>query len=137
MLFNFRSILGLVSLVSATIYDIQVGNDLSGIQSLRYTPNVTTAAPGDYVVFHFYPGHHNVVQGSFNDPCQPMTGDGGFYSGFIDSESGEAAEIFTIKINDTEPIWIYCSQGEHCEHGMVAAINPPWVFRICWEMSWC
>src|ERR1019366_1634481 len=34
-------------------------------------------------------------------------------------------ETFTIIVNDTKPIWIYCGQtvGNHCQSGMVAAIN--------------
>jgi len=31
---------------------------------------------------------------------------------------------FTIEVNDTKPIWFYCSQGKHCQSGMVGAINP-------------
>ncbi|KAL8679677.1 MAG: hypothetical protein Q9224_007012 [Gallowayella concinna] len=32
---------------------------------------------------------------------------------------------YTIMINDTKPIWYYCSQGDHCQDGMVGVINPP------------
>lgn len=32
---------------------------------------------------------------------------------------------YTIRVNDTNPIWLYCSQGKHCQNGMVAAINAP------------
>ncbi|KAL8801805.1 MAG: hypothetical protein Q9182_004212 [Xanthomendoza sp. 2 TL-2023] len=28
-------------------------------------------------------------------------------------------------VNDTKPIWYYCSQGDHCQNGMVGVINPP------------
>jgi hypothetical protein len=36
-----------------------------------------------------------------------------------------AAEIpvWTVPINDTKPIWLYCGQAPHCEKGMVMAIN--------------
>jgi len=39
--------------------------------------------------------------------------------------SPSAAEIpaFTILINNTNPIWIYCSQVQHCQKGMVMVIN--------------
>lgn len=30
---------------------------------------------------------------------------------------------YTVMINDTKPIWLYCSQEKHCQSGMVAAIN--------------
>jgi hypothetical protein len=31
---------------------------------------------------------------------------------------------FTITVNGTGPEWFYCSQGKHCQSGMVFAINP-------------
>lgn len=39
-------------------------------------------------------------------------------------------DVFVITINDTNPIWFYCSQGvpavyTHCAYGMVGVINPP------------
>lgn len=30
---------------------------------------------------------------------------------------------FTIPVTDTKPIWFYCSQGKHCQSGMVGVIN--------------
>jgi plastocyanin len=32
---------------------------------------------------------------------------------------------YKIKVNDTKPIWLYCSQATHCMEGMVAAVNAP------------
>jgi hypothetical protein len=32
---------------------------------------------------------------------------------------------FQIKVNDTNPIWGYCSQTGHCQQGMVFSINAP------------
>ena len=32
---------------------------------------------------------------------------------------------FTIKVNDTKPIWGYCGQTGHCQQGMVFSINAP------------
>jgi plastocyanin len=107
----------LITTATAATHDILVGNS-----GLAFSPNSTTAAKGDTVVFHFYPGNHDVVQGDFNSPCSTS---GGFYSGFVDSGSGATSKTFTITINDTNPIWIYCSQIEHCQLGMVMVINPP------------
>lgn len=122
---QFLYILGLAGAAAAATHDIKVGNDLKTLEGLRYSPNVTTAAVGDTVVFHFFPGQHDVSQGDYNSPCNPLKD--GFYSGFIvpDSGSGEADKIFTIKINNTDPIWLYCSETAHCQNGMVAVINPP------------
>lgn len=35
--------------------------------------------------------------------------------------------MFTVTINDTNPIWLYCSQtiASHCQNGMSMVINPP------------
>lgn len=32
---------------------------------------------------------------------------------------------FMVPITDTQPIYIYCSQAQHCQQGMVMVINPP------------
>jgi hypothetical protein len=37
---------------------------------------------------------------------------------------------FTITINSTDPIWIYCPEDTHCEEGMVGVINAPYVFLL-------
>lgn len=122
---NLSYILGLAGAVAAATHVVKVGNDLRTLEGLRYSPDVTTAAVGDTVDFHFWPGKHDVVQGDYDSPCNPLKD--GFYSGFITpaGSSGEADKIFTIKINNTDPIWIYCSETAHCQNGMVAVINPP------------
>lgn len=40
---------------------------------------------------------------------------------------GSQSTTFSITINDTNPIWLYCSQTElsHCQAGMAMVINPP------------
>jgi len=33
---------------------------------------------------------------------------------------------FTYEVkNASQPAWFYCSQGKHCQAGMVGVINPP------------
>jgi plastocyanin len=107
----------LATRTSATTHDILVG-----LHGLSYAPNTTTAAIGDTVTFHFYPGPHNVVQSSFDTPCGWL--EGGFYSGYISPDAGESPETFSITINDTSMIWIYCSSYMHCQSGMSMVINP-------------
>jgi hypothetical protein len=36
-------------------------------------------------------------------------------------------EMFTVTVNDTNPIWLYCAQtvSSHCQSGMAMVINPP------------
>jgi hypothetical protein len=33
--------------------------------------------------------------------------------------------MFMLPVTDTQPMYIYCSQAQHCQQGMVMIINPP------------
>jgi len=96
-----------------------------GENGLAYTPNTVNASVGDTVLFNFHPINHSVVQSTFGQPCQPQSN--GIFSGFMPVSSGEGNLTFTITINDTQPIWLYCAQteGSHCQSGMAMVINPP------------
>jgi plastocyanin len=118
--------LGLVflPLVFAVVHDVMVG---AGGQ-LQYSPEAIAADPGDQVVFHFYPKNHTVTQSSFANPCGKA--EGGFSSGFqfVPANQTDNLPTFTITINDTQPVWVYCGQASgtpasHCGHGMVFAVN--------------
>ncbi|KAE9987585.1 hypothetical protein EG328_002226 [Venturia inaequalis] len=85
----------------------------------RFDPESLVVPPGSKVVFQFYPGHNSVVQGSFDKPCSPSS-NVAFYSGDVDSDS----QIFTISVDDKDPIWFYSGSSTHCEEGMVGVINP-------------
>ena len=89
---------------------------IKGPRNLAYSPDTITAAEGDVVSFKFGSGH-NVVSGSFDSPCQP---DGTIYSG-----EGSDGDVFSVTINGTDPIWLYCSVPYHCESGMAMVINAP------------
>lgn len=47
-----------------------------------------------------------------------------FYSGFFPT-ADEGALTYTIPVVDQQPMWFYCSQGPHCQMGMVGVVNPP------------
>jgi hypothetical protein len=49
----------------------------------------------------------------------------GFVSGFFNTTSGTNANVFTITVNDTNPIWFFCGFPSHCELGMAGVINAP------------
>ncbi|SJL05772.1 uncharacterized protein ARMOST_09108 [Armillaria ostoyae] len=111
--------------VSATVYDVQVGG-ANG--TLVYDPEAISAQPGDQVVFHFNPKNHTVTQSSFADPCGPK--EGGLDSGFmpVAANSTDSPPTWTMTVNDTQPIWVYCKQAaktpaSHCGQGMVFAVN--------------
>jgi len=96
---------------------------------LVYSPANITALIGDTVTFEFHPKNHTVTQSSFLQPCRPLadtstTGQVGFFSGFQPvATNATDFPTFTITVNDTAPIWGYCSQTGHCGQGMVFSIN--------------
>jgi plastocyanin len=61
---------------SSSVHEIAVGEG-----GLKYTPNSFTAKVGDKVEFNFVSSGHSVVEGVFNNPCQP-NGASAFFSGF-------------------------------------------------------
>ncbi|KAG9237201.1 Cupredoxin [Amylocarpus encephaloides] len=121
MQFTTINVLALASAVSAATIKVTVGQG-----GLVYTPSEIKAAVGDEVEFSFFPKNHTVSQASFAKPCEPL--EGGFFSGFVPTPApGPSSTTFTITVKDTKPVWIYCGQtkGNHCQSGMVAAINAP------------
>ncbi|KAL8676662.1 MAG: hypothetical protein Q9186_006846 [Xanthomendoza sp. 1 TL-2023] len=95
------------------VHVVKVGNKKG---SLTFEPNNLQAPVGHMVQFHFYPKPIKNNNASVN----------GFFSGFMPVKPDAAMmPSYTIMINDTKPIWYYCSQGDHCQDGMVGVINPP------------
>jgi len=107
---------------AANTVKVTVGKD----NTLSFAPNSFNASKGDTVEFHFYSKNHSVVQGDFDNPCQPAAS-GGFFSGFFPTNgTGANAQVFSVTLNDSNPLVFYCSQnvGTHCAHGMAGVINP-------------
>ncbi|KAI8954775.1 hypothetical protein F4801DRAFT_448966 [Xylaria longipes] len=111
------------SLATAANIDVTVGKD----GKLEFTPPSIKAQIGDIVTYKFFAKNHAVAQSTFADPCHLQ--DNGIFSGFTPNASPDVAAPtdFTITINDTKPLWFYCPQtnGNHCQNGMVHAINAP------------
>jgi len=128
MFASFSLGLALLPFVVATVHDVQVGGPAG---QLEYVPDALSAAVGDQVVFHFNPKNHTVSQSAFANPCGLK--EGGFHSGFnpvAANSSVDSRPTFTVTVNDTDPVWIYCAQAaglptSHCGQGMVFAINCP------------
>ncbi|KAH6621530.1 hypothetical protein B0J18DRAFT_229137 [Chaetomium sp. MPI-SDFR-AT-0129] len=100
--------------------------------SLTFSPNRLVAQPGEFVQFQFHAGNHTVTQSTFDQPCQPINQHNssivGFHSGFLPAAASAAQGMiptYTIQVNNTQPLWLYCAQGKHCENGMVMVINEP------------
>lgn len=96
------------SALAATI-EIQV----SGV----FTPDSVTASPGDVLQFNFE-SQHSVVRSEYDSPCVGAT-DNAIYSGAMSSGS------FSFLVNSTDPLWLYCGVGRHCQGGQVMVVNPP------------
>jgi plastocyanin len=101
------------SLASAATQKVAVGSG-----GLKYAPSSLTAAVGDTIEFDFSGVMHDVVQSTFESPCSPSSG------GFFVSPQSSSGVTFTITVNDTNPIYFYCSVASHCQSGMVGVINP-------------
>jgi len=111
---------------TVTVHVIKVSNKNG---SLSFAPNNLTVPVGDMVQYQFYPKNHSVVQSTFDQPCQPIalhSNVSGVYSGFQPVAAGaDTMPTYTFTVNNTTPIWFYCSQASHCQSGMVGVINPP------------
>ena len=116
MLSKLFALNAFAALTAAATINIQVS---SSDGAFSFSPNSATANQGDTVVFSWQSGGHSVVQGQGSSAaCQPLSG--GFFGGFQ-----EPPTTFTVEVNNTDPIWFYCSTAGHCQQGMVGVINPP------------
>lgn len=95
-------------LLSLPLTVLSANHDITVGPALSFIPNTTLASAGDTLTFHFFPGKHNVAQSLFSTPC--VASPTGFYSGFIVPDSGEDNTKFVVTVNDTQPIWFYCSE---------------------------
>jgi len=94
---------------SPTTYTIVVGQG----GTLTFTPNNITASVGDTVEFFYDPKNHTATQSNFGNPCEPLedsTGVVGFSSGFQPTTVNGSSPGFSLTINNSLPIWIYCAQ---------------------------
>lgn len=77
--------------------------------------------------------NHSVVRAAFSNPCTPIanvnsSASNAFFSGFMPTNrtkaTGQDTLVYNVIVKDTSPMWYYCSQGKHCQEGMVGVINP-------------
>ncbi|PCH38439.1 hypothetical protein WOLCODRAFT_97131 [Wolfiporia cocos MD-104 SS10] len=113
---------------TSTDHTIIVG----GIDKLTYSPSNISADIGDTITFKFMQSNHTATQSSFANPCVELaetstTGEVGFDSGFMPvADNATTYPTFTIQVNDTSPVWVYCKQTSpksHCGAGMVFSVN--------------
>ncbi|KAF1928675.1 uncharacterized protein M421DRAFT_5132 [Didymella exigua CBS 183.55] len=147
MLFSTILAAGLAQAMTASAATMMV--TVAANNKFQFTPNSVTAQPGDMVAFNFVAQNHSVASSTANNPCrpeqnaifsdfQPIPGNpNGSPNGAVTAAAkgkgkgknkGRQAgntPMFMVPITDNAPIYIYCSQAQHCQQGMVMVINPP------------
>ena len=94
-----------------------------GGQQDTFIPNTVNAAVGDVLQFQFSNGNHTVTQSTADAACQPM--EGGVHSGHIPFEDGQTdVGTFNVVVSSTDPMFLYCATGPHCQAGQVMVVNP-------------
>jgi plastocyanin len=125
MLFTFAACAALVSLAVIPVKGVDHAIIVGGPGILQFNPNQVNAAVGDTVTFSFKQKNHTATQSTLQNPCQALAG--GFDSGFIpvdDANTNGPFPAAQFTVQDTNPVWVYCRQANHCQQGMVFAINP-------------
>lgn len=122
MRYSVVSLLALPLALAADPTIIKVGDEQG---ALTFSPDTATIPVGGVAEFHFYPQIHSVAQGTFEDPCKPLSNTSFFSGGFITSSPSGNATTFKVTITDDKPIYYYCGYPSHCAAGMVGIINPP------------
>jgi len=103
----------------------QMNIDVAFDKNLVFHPSNISAPVGTLVTFYIpnFGIKHSVTQSSFASPCTYLAANttsntpAGFDSGL------QSSVTFTINITDTDPIWFFCKQVQHCGTGMVGSIN--------------
>lgn len=129
---QFTTLLAAVfaSTVLAQKANVHVVSVASTKGELIFSPNNMKAAAGDMIQFQFRAGNHSVVQSNFDNPCTPINEHNSSIAGFFSGYQAVAASAaqgmiptYTIMVKDTKPMWLYCSQGKHCQAGMTMVVN--------------
>lgn len=127
MQFTTTALFALLGLASAQ--KVHVVSVASTNNTLAFFPDNLKADVGDMIQFQFRAGNHSVVQSTFDQPCSPInehTNTTGIFSGYQPvAASASAGDIptYTVMVAAKTPLWMYCSQGKHCQAGMVMVIN--------------
>ncbi|OAA63034.1 extracellular serine-rich protein [Cordyceps fumosorosea ARSEF 2679] len=119
------------SYAAINVQVVSVGrNPVNNATGLKFWPDNIKATAGSMVQFQFLAGNHTITQSDFDHPCKPINEVNPSVQGIFSSFQPAAASAakgefptYTIMVNDTKPMWFFCSQGPHCEKGMVMVIN--------------
>ncbi|TRX92826.1 hypothetical protein FHL15_006232 [Xylaria flabelliformis] len=119
------ALLGLVAAQKVHVVSVSSAN-----KSLAFYPDNLKPAVGDMIQFQFLAGNHSVVQSNFDNPCTPIqqhdSTQKGMFSGYMNVAASAATGMiptYTMNVTTDKPLWLYCSQGKHCQAGMVMVLN--------------
>lgn len=135
---------GSTTLATSTITSAPSSTSASSSSSRKPQTFTVEVGPGDFiykpdrldnvlvndtVLFQFYPPDHSVARAEYGNPCVPYEYTGkdkvGFFSGVKYVDTAQNLAEWSLLINDTEPIFFYCTAPGSCiDHQMVGAINP-------------
>ncbi|KAI1817096.1 hypothetical protein GGS20DRAFT_98583 [Poronia punctata] len=131
MHFSTGAITTTILLTLASAQKVHVVSVSSSAGAKTFTPDNLKAAAGDMIQFQFLAGNHSVVQSNFDNPCTPIqqhvSNQTGMFSGYMDVQASAGSGMiptYTVMVADEKkPMWLYCSQGKHCQAGMVMVVN--------------
>ncbi|KAH6892834.1 Cupredoxin, partial [Coprinopsis sp. MPI-PUGE-AT-0042] len=111
-----------IPLTLAATFDVQVG---PGGQNVFDPKTISNVVAGDIVNFIFHPKSHTATQSTFDAPC--VAAPEGFTSSVVTTDvAASTVHQFSLPADyDGAPRWFYCGVGQHCQNGMVFAINAP------------
>ncbi|KXJ87899.1 hypothetical protein Micbo1qcDRAFT_215141 [Microdochium bolleyi] len=113
---------GEIGALASRLIPVVVG----GAQSL-FVPNIVRASVGDIVQFQFSAGNHTVTQSAEGAPCVALQAQNpaAIHSGHIPYTAGQAnVGTFNMPVTSSEPMFLFCATGPHCQTGQVMMINP-------------
>ncbi|KAI0086390.1 Cupredoxin [Irpex rosettiformis] len=107
----------------AANFTVKVGN----AGGLTFDPTEVQAQEGDTIQFVFLSKNHTVTQSTFANPCTKSSDtalDSGFQFVAANATTVPQYSFTMTNISSSTPLWFYCRQADHCQKGMVFAVNP-------------
>ncbi|KAF3263473.1 hypothetical protein TWF192_005754 [Orbilia oligospora] len=86
-----------------------------------FVPNQVEATVGDVVQFMFLSPGHTIMETSLQFPCTPESE--GFESGLDTNPGRNFNNSISFTVTKLNPRYFACGQPEHCQSGMVFAVN--------------
>ncbi|KAI0819018.1 hypothetical protein BC629DRAFT_1588329 [Irpex lacteus] len=123
---RFSTILAALLVPAATLaanITVKVGN----AGGLTFDPQEVQAQDGDTIQFVFLSKNHTLTQSSFANPCTRLSDDSldsGFQFVAANSTTVPQYSFTMTNVPAGTPLWFYCRQADHCQKGMVFAVNP-------------